>query len=108
MCIGGKYAKKNMLRCTMETCGTVSQIKDKGIDFPTMVTVQYEVNNKIYEVTESKKYKNEFTRVGFLPVGQRRIPKLGNVILGSIVRVSYNPDVPSESFLPDNVGKVNV
>ena len=100
--------KKDMKKCTQVIDGTVIEVKKKGLDFPTIVTVKYEVSGVCYQIAESKKYGNEFIKIGFLPVGQKRIPKLGSVVVGSSVSVSYNPACPEMAYLTDNVGKVNV
>ena len=100
--------KKDMQRCTQLTNGIVIDLKNKGLDFPTIVTVEYEVLGVFYQISESIKYRSEFIKIGFLPIGQKKIPKLGSTVVGSSVRVSYNPDNPDVAYLPDNIGKINV
>ena len=94
-------------KCTRVTEGKVVEIKNKGLDFPTIVTVEYEVTGMSYRLSESKKYRNETIKIGFLPIGQRKITKLGGVVVGDLVRVSYNPDCPNMAYLTDNEGRVN-
>ena len=55
-----------------------------------------------------KKYSNETVRLGFLPIGQKKIPKLGSIVVGDTVSVSYNPMSPDMAYLTHNVGKINV
>ena len=100
--------KKANSNCTATTSGTVVNIKVKGQDSPTMISVSYMVNGSTYELTESIKLKSEKIKLGFLTIGLRRVPKMGNTAIGSIVRVNYNPDSPAEAYLTDNIGKANV
>ena len=100
--------KKANSNCTAITSGTVVNIKVKGLDFPTMISVSYTVNGSTYELTESIKLKSEKIKLGFLTIGQKRVAIMGNTTIGSIVRVNYNPDNPAEAYLTDNIGKANV
>lgn len=100
--------KKDMDKCTKVTEGKVIEIKKRGHDFPTIVTVEYEVSGVFYQISESKKYSNETIKIGFLPVGQKKIPKLGSVVAGDVVSVSYNPLCPDMAYLTNNVGKINI
>ena len=100
--------KKDMEKCTEVTEGKVIEIKKRGHDFPTLVTVAYTVSGVSYQICESKKYRNETVKLGFLPIGQKKIPKLGGVVVGDAVSVSYNPLCPEMAYLTDNVGKINV
>lgn len=104
------FVKKNILNanCTAETTGSVKAVKAKGQDFPTLITVAYEVNGYLYEVNESVKLKSQPIKLGLLTVGQKRVPVLGNTSVGSAVRVMYNPNNPNEAYLPDNTGIANV
>lgn len=42
-----------------EIFGTVIDITDKGLDFPTIVTVEYVVENKKYLIKEYLKLKSK-------------------------------------------------
>lgn len=97
-----------MNRCTQVTQGRVVEIQKRGLDFPTIVIVTYEVSGVSYQISESKKYSTEIIKLGFLPIGQKKIPKLGGVLVGDLVSVSYNPACPYMAYLTDNVGKINV
>lgn len=99
--------KKDMAKCTKITDGMVVDIKSYGLDCPTFITVKYDVLDKSYQISESMKYTSKAIKIGFLPIGQRKIPKLGSVVVGSTVSVSYNPDCAEMAFLTDNVGRMN-
>lgn len=96
------------VNCTAETIGSVTAVKVKGQDFPTIVTVTYEANGYSYEDSESIKLRSQPIKLGFLTVGQKRVPVLGNTSVGSKVRVLYNPNNPEEAYLPDNSGIIIV
>lgn len=102
--------KKDKLKanCTAEATGSVKAVKVQGQDFPTIITVVYEVNGDSYEVSESIKLKSQPIKLGFLTVGQKRVPVLGNTSVGSAVSVMYNPNNPVEAYLRDNTGMANV
>ena len=88
--------------------GRVKELKVKGQDFPTMITVEYQVAGNNYVVTESLKLKSEKIKLGFLPIGQKRVPVMGNTAVGSSATVIYNPSNPTEAFITHNVGKTNI
>lgn len=94
--------------CTAITIGIISEIKSKGVDFPTIITVVYEVNGRSYELKESLKYKVKLKKLGFLPIGQENIPVMGNSSVGSEARVLYEPGNPSNAYLADNAGIINI
>lgn len=100
--------KVNRELCSSIIVGKIVNLKIKGQDFPTIIEVQYEVNNNIYTISESIKLKSEKIKIGFLPIGQKKVPILGDTRVGSVVRVAYNDNNPQEAYLIDNVGKINV
>ena len=83
--------------CTEETVGMVQSIKVRGMDCPTEIVVSYTVNSERYMLTDTIKYRKEAIKIGFLPVGQRRIARLGEVYVGATLRVAYNPEEPEQS-----------
>lgn len=99
---------KNKVNCTDCTEGKIAQLVIKGQDFPTVVVVHYEVDGTVYELRESMKLKSEKIKFGFLTIGQKRVPVLGNTSVGSKVRVLYDPRNPADAYMPDNTGKINV
>lgn len=100
--------KINKANCTQTVNGSVKELKFKGLDFPTMITIEYQVAGNNYVVTESLKLKSEKIKLGFLPIGQKRVPVIGNTAIGSSVTVSYNPNNPIEAFITHNIGKANI
>lgn len=98
----------NKVNCTQTVDGRVKELKVKGQDFPTMISVEYQVDGSSYVVTESLKFKSESIKLGFLPIGQKRVPVMGNTTIGSPSTVSYNPSNPAESFITNNIGKANI
>lgn len=100
--------KFNKANCVQTVEGRVKELRVNGQDFPTMITVEYLVAGNTYIVTESIKVKNEKIKLGFLPIGQKRVPVMGNTTVGSSAMVSYNPNNPVEAFITHNTGKANV
>lgn len=100
--------KNNKENCTQTVMGCVKELTIKGQDFPTMISVEYTVGDNSYVVTESLKYRSEIIKIGFLPIGQRRIPVMGDTAVGSKASVNYNPLKPEEAFITKNIGKANV
>ena len=86
----------------------MKEVRVKGLDFPTMISVEYQVAGMNYTVTESIKLKSQAIKIGFLPIGQKRIPVMGDTAVGCAVMVSYNPDNPAEAFITRNIGKANI
>ena len=94
--------------CTLCTEGKVVGIKSKGLEFPTIITVEYNVGEKVFQIKEDLKLKNTTLKIGIIPIGQKKKPVLGYVRIGSIVTVAYNPGNPEDAYLPDNIRKINV
>ena len=67
------------------------------------VIVEYEVEGQKYEITEGLAMESKTVKFGFLPIGQKKMPKINSKI-GSIVDVNYNPDAPSEAYIVGNDG----
>lgn len=89
-----------------ETIGTVIDLKIKGLDFPTVVEVEYEVDGEKYTIKESLKLKSEAIKLGFLPIGQRKIPKV-KCEKGGTVIVVYDEEKPQKGHIKGNDGLVN-
>lgn len=100
--------KINKANCTQTVTGLVKSLKVKGQDFPTMISVEYQVGGNIYVITESLKLKSEKIKLGFLTIGQKKVPTMGNTTVGSAAMVSYNPNDPAEAFITNNIGKINI
>lgn len=93
--------------CTACAEGTVMKLQSRGVDFPTDIYVQYEVNSITYEVRESIKLKIKAIKIGFLPIGMQQIPVMPDTRVGSKAWVVYNPNNPAEAYLRDNIGTIN-
>lgn len=94
-------------KCTQEAEGTIVRLRDMGIDSPTVMYVQYQVNGVTYQIKEGIKLKSSVKKIGFLPIGQIKTPVLPDTRVGTKLVVLYNPQKPSKAYLRDNVGKVN-
>ena len=97
----------NKKRCVATVDGKIIQKKNRGLDFPTLITVEYEINNNVYRVTESLKLKSRAIKLWVFPIGQMKYPGLPNTDVGTFAKVCYNPNNPKEAYLKDNVGIMN-
>lgn len=86
--------------------GTVIELKNKGIDFPTIARVEYEVNGKKYQIEETIKLVSKVIKLGFLPIGQKKTPKI-NCKEGSIVTIVYDEEHPEKAYIEGNDGIIN-
>ena len=71
--------KKN--NCTNLVDGIVISVKSKGLDWPSVITVEYEINNIKYQIKESIKLKSTIIKLDNL-IDDVDIP----VILGGSLR----------------------
>jgi len=67
------------------------------------VTVKYVVDGNTYHITENITVKSEAIKIGFLPIGQKKIEYIQEG-LGEQVVVMYNSAEPKEAYLRDNIG----
>ena len=85
----------NKSQCSEKTIGTIIKIENKGLNFPTLITVEYIVNSTTYHIKESLKLKNKAIKLWIIPIGQKKVPVIQGVSLGKTVSVNYNPIIPS-------------
>lgn len=95
-------------RCTASAEGVAERLRSKGFDRPAVLTAVYTVNGRVYRISETLKYRSEAIRVGKIPVGQRRIPRMGPVEEGCAVTVRYDPAHPEVALIEGNDGFRNV
>ena len=91
-----------------ETIGVIVSLRDRGLDFPTQIKVQYTVNEKDYLITETIKLRSEIIKLGFIPIGQRRVPRMPETHVGGKALVYYETANPQNAFLAANQGLSNV
>lgn len=95
-------------RCTASAEGVAVRLASRGLDRPTVLTAVYTVDGKVYRVSETLKYRSEAIQVGKIPVGQRRVPRMGPVEEGCAVTVRYDPAHPEIALIEGNDGFRNV
>lgn len=105
---GTIMSMKKIRNCTKETVGIITDLLIRGQDYPTRISVTYTVEGHSYTINDTVKLKSEKIKLGFLTIGQKRVPTLNDERIGSQVRVQYNPRNPAEAYLPDNTGKANI
>ena len=92
-----------------ETVGRVIYNKSKGLDFPTVIRVQYQVNGIIYELEDTVKYKvRVLKKLGPIPIITQNYPVMGNHTVGTQVSVTYDINNPAYAYLTHNIGWMNV
>lgn len=102
----------NKKSCNKECNGIIKEIIVKGIDFPSIICVEYEVDGKTYEKKENLVMKKEKNIVlGFISVGYKTksLIELRTGIpatVGNQVKVKYNEENPQKAYLPDNDSKI--
>ena len=46
-------------------------------------------------------------KIGFLPIGQVKTPRMGDIAVGGTAAVCYNPEQPEKAYIKENVGSMN-
>lgn len=93
--------------CTAVTIGTIVERRDLGFDKPIVIKVQYVVDGRTYVINDALEYRSKVFKLGSLPIGQMKIPKIGSNQVGTSVLVAYDPERPDEAYLLDNQGVMN-
>ena len=88
--------------------GIIIDVKTKGLDRPTLMSVEYYVDGQRYEIQERVKYKRAAIKIGFIPIGQKRTPKLGSFYKGKVVTILYTSEDPQKAKLKFNEGVDNI
>lgn len=88
------------------TQGKVIRIVDKGMDYPWVIHVQYNVNGHDYKIKETAKMKSTAIKIVGIPVGQRKTFVLGNIKEGDLIEIHYDEDHPEKAIIYGNDGVV--
>ena len=89
-----------------ETVGLVRELKIRGSEYPTVVVVDYIVDGKEYSLKESMKMKRETIKLGFLPIGQKKVPAIRCEKNTSVI-IEYEENNPKKAHIKGNDGRVN-
>lgn len=87
-----------------ECDGIIRQFGRWGWVSTWRIRVEYQVDGKTYEVIETVKMKSEFIKLGPIPIGQRKAPRLPTTEVGRNAVVCYDPENPRRAYLRDNKG----
>ena len=101
-----KIRNKKKKLYTEETTGRVVELIDRGVDFPSLLCVAYEVNGIHYEIKESLKLKSEAIKLGLIPIGQIKVPMIDSVEKGAPVTVRYSKENPKNAIILENEGVI--
>ena len=96
--------RRKLAAYTGRTQGTVHRWKPGGLDHPDVIEVGYTVDGRDYLLRETVKQKNQWIKVGKLPIGQWKVPCLGPLQVGDPVLVQYDKAHPHKGVLPQNGG----
>lgn len=89
-----------------EVKGIVLNVKSKGLDNPTVATVEYKVKKETYKLKETIKLKSETIKFLFIPIGQKKVPVM-ELVKGQEVTIIYDVKNPKKAYIKGNEGKVN-
>ena len=94
--------------------GVIKELKVNGIDFPTRIVVEYEVDNQKYTLVENLVMVRERNiLLGFLPIGYKtksliEVNTGKKAIVGNSIKVKYEKANPNNAYLVDNEGKLTM
>lgn len=69
------------------------------------LTVAYTVHGQYYTITENVTSKSEAIKLGFIPIGQRKIWQVKKINVGEELTIIYDPDNPPKAHIKGNDGK---
>ncbi len=96
-----------LLDVTETTKGKIISAKNCGLDYPTNIEVEYFVDDVRFSLVESVKLKSKLIKFGFLPIGQKKAPRLPSIEIGTQVTVVYNSRNPAQAYIDGNQYKMN-
>lgn len=65
----------------------------------------YTVEGRDYAITENVTSKSEAIKIGFIPIGQRKIWQVKKVNVGDELIIVYDPNDPQKAHIKGNDGK---
>lgn len=89
-------------KCSETVRGRISKIRKARVLCPGFVTVNYEVNDNQFQITERVRTIVKRVRVGGYGVGYRRLPVIKNFVVGAVVTLKVNPNKPKRAYIFDN------
>lgn len=96
-----------ILDVTETTSGKITSVKNCGLDYPTKIEVEYFVDGIRFSLVESVKLKSKLIKFGFLPIGQKKVPRLPSIKVGTEVTVVYNSHNPTQAYIDGNQSRMN-
>ena len=79
----------------------------KKIEFPNTIVVDYRVKGLYFSISEPVHFKKEVKKLGFLPIGFKKVPTMKDINLGCNVTVIYNENKPYQAYILENAGHIN-
>ena len=94
--------------CNKECNGIIKEIKVRGLNFPSTISVEYQIDGKTYTLNENLVMKKDKTiKFGFIPIGYSTKSQIElntgiEAKAGNTVRIKYEESNPENAYLVDN------
>ena len=89
--------KNNKEICTEIILGIIVDIKETTQNASKIITAEYKVDDQIFMISKELTYKkNLLTNIFSI---KDKVPKLGNITVGSRVIICYNPQKPHIAYI---------
>lgn len=89
---------------TAETTGIIIKSLLVSTETPRL-TVMYMVDGNEYTISENITSKSEAIKIGFLPIGQRKVWLVEKINVGDKLQIIYDPNNPQKAHIKENNGK---
>ncbi len=93
----------NKIDYTAETKGIIIKSLLASTETPR-ITVAYTVEGQNYTITENVTSKSEAIKIGFIPIGQRKIWQVKKTNIGEELTIIYDPNNPKKAHIKGNNG----
>lgn len=94
-----RFIKKK--KCTATTLGEIVDMYAVLKNLPTIIHVEYIVNDKTYVKIEEVKTKTKMI-IKEDHIEEKEYPCIGNHKIGDLIHICYNPNKPKSSFIKEN------
>ena len=94
--------KSELAECTEKVLGLVTAFECNGRRNRDLVTVEYEVDGKKYQIQEEVRKNSQLLATGVLIREVRNKVPVGKVRASTFVDVLYDPEDPQIACLPEN------
>ena len=96
------FKKSELAQCTEKVLGLVTSFVCQGRKNQDVVTVEYEVDEKKYQIQERVGKNSQLVATGVLIREMKNKVPIGRVKASTFVDVLYDPEDPRIAYLPEN------